>query len=77
MTKRSFNQRSLVLLSSHEFSALYLRLLRTLTDSGVVGDPSRLEAAAAAISQWPAPVIGHQDLPFLGEMVQLEMLVTI
>jgi hypothetical protein len=73
MTKRSFNQKSLVLLSNHSFPAFHLRLLRTLTEFGVISDPSKLEAASAEIAQWPAPALGHQDLPFLGYLLQLEM----
>lgn len=72
MTKRSFNQKSLVLISNHEFPAFHLRLLRALSQFGV-SDLSVLEAASAGIAQWPAPLIGHQDLPFLGDILQLEM----
>jgi hypothetical protein len=73
MTKRSFNQKSLVLLSNHNFPAFHLRLLQTLTAYGVISDPSKLEAASSQIAQWPAPIVGHQDLPFLGDVLQLEM----
>ena len=73
MTKRSFNQKSLVLLSNHDFPAFHLRLLRILTEVGVISDPSKLEAATSEIAQWRAPVVGHQDLPFLGDMLRLEM----
>jgi hypothetical protein len=73
MTKRSFNQKSLVLLSNHNFPAFHLRLLRSLTEFGPISDPLKLEAASSGIAQWPAPVIGHQDLPFLGYLLQLEM----
>jgi hypothetical protein len=73
MTKRSFNQKSLVLISNHDFPAFNLRLLRSLTHFGVISDPSALEAASSGIANWSAPVVGHQDLPFLGEVLQLEM----
>jgi hypothetical protein len=73
MTKRSFNQKSLMLLSNHAFPAFHNRLLRILTHFGVISDPSLLEAASAGIAQWPAPRVGHQDLPFLGDVLQLEM----
>ncbi|KIW05486.1 uncharacterized protein PV09_03370 [Verruconis gallopava] len=72
-TKRSFNQKSLVLISNHNFAAFHLRLLRILTEFGVISDPSKLEAASSEIAQWPAPTVGHQDLPFLGYLLQLEI----
>lgn len=73
MTKRSFNQKSLVLLSNHDFPALHARILQLMTEFGAIGDPSKLELAADEISKWKSPRVGHQDLPFLGHLLQLEM----
>jgi hypothetical protein len=73
MTKRSYNQKSLVLISNHDFPAIQLRLLQIVTDLGLISDPSRLEVACAEISTWGPPSVGHHDLPFLGSVLSLEM----
>jgi len=73
MTKRSYNQKSLVLVSNHRFPAFFLKLLRIVTDHGIISDPSRLEIAVSEISTWESPRIGQQDLPFLGLLLSLEM----
>ncbi|KAF2402498.1 DUF1630-domain-containing protein [Trichodelitschia bisporula] len=73
MTKRSFNQRSLVLISTHEFPSFFAKLLRIVTDCGPISDPTRLEAACSQISEWPAPFVGHLELPFLGSLLKLEI----
>ncbi|KAF1984427.1 DUF1630-domain-containing protein [Aulographum hederae CBS 113979] len=72
-TKRSFNQKSLVLISNHDFPALYLAILQKMTASGLISDPSALEAACAEIASWPAPSIGRLELPFLGSVFVLEI----
>src|ERR1051326_5002324 len=43
--KRSFNQRSLTLISNHDAPAFFLAMLKQLTASGLISDPSALEAA--------------------------------
>jgi hypothetical protein len=73
MTKRSYNQKSLVLISNHDFPAFHSRLLQIITDLGLISDPSRLEVACADISTWDPPSIGHHGLPFLGYILELEM----
>lgn len=73
MTKRRFNQKSLVLISNHDFPAFYMNLLRVVVASAPISDPARLEAACAQIERWPPPIIGKQELPFLGGVTMLEM----
>lgn len=71
--KRSFNQRTLVLISHHNFLSFHGRLLHHMTESGVISDPTMLEAAYASMVRWPSPTIGRQDLPFLGSVVSLDI----
>lgn len=75
VTKRSFSQRALVIISSHEFSSFFAEILRIVTKTEVISDPTRLEVACSEISKWPPPVIGRQRLPFLGTVLELEMCV--
>jgi hypothetical protein len=72
-TKRSFNQKSLVIISSHDFAVFFMTLLRVITTGSNLGDIARLEAARAQMEGWPPPRIGKQELPFLGEIITLDM----
>lgn len=74
-TKRSYNQKSLVLISNHNFPAFYMKLLQQMTSSGILCDPNTFEAACTQISAWPPPSIGRHELPFLGSLLVLEMYV--
>jgi hypothetical protein len=73
MTKRSYNQKSLVLISNHDFPAFHGKILHIITDIGLISDPSRLEAVCSEISTWSPPSIGQQSLPLLGYILSLEM----
>lgn len=75
VTKRSFSQKALVIISNHEFSSFFAKILRTITKSGFICDPTRLEAACSEISKWPPPTVGKQQLPFLGTLMEFEMYV--
>ncbi|KAF4540936.1 Glycoside hydrolase clan GH-D [Lasiodiplodia theobromae] len=72
-TKRSYNQKSLVLISNHNFPAFYMKLLQQMTSSGILCDPNTFEAACTQISAWPPPSIGRHELPFLGSLLVLEI----
>lgn len=76
-TKRAFSQKSLVLISNHDFPAFYLDTLQKLTRSGLISDPNALEAACSQISSWLAPSVGKHELPFMGSLLMLEMYVTL
>ncbi|KAF2661820.1 hypothetical protein K491DRAFT_710645 [Lophiostoma macrostomum CBS 122681] len=71
--KRSFNQRTLVLISNHSFLSFYNRLLLQMTETGVISDPSTLETAFSQIISWPPPAIGRHELPFLGTTITLDI----
>ena len=73
VTKRSFSQKALVIISNHDFPSFFAELLRIITTSSFVNDSARLEAACSEISSWPAPTVGRQELPFLGTLLTLEM----
>ncbi|KAJ4375315.1 hypothetical protein N0V83_002401 [Neocucurbitaria cava] len=71
--KRSFNQRSLVLISHHNFTSFHNRILQRMTESGVISDPTTLEAAYSQMGTWAPPALGRHDLPFLGKMFMLDI----
>ncbi|KAF2711431.1 hypothetical protein K504DRAFT_475286 [Pleomassaria siparia CBS 279.74] len=71
--KRSFNQRTLVLLSQHNFISFYSRLLHQITETGVLSDPTVLEEAYSQMHVWEAPSVGRHDLPFMGERIILDI----
>ncbi|KAF2436219.1 DUF1630-domain-containing protein [Tothia fuscella] len=73
MTKRSYNQKSLVLISNYDFPAFYSRILNIITDMGLISDPSRLEAVCSEMKTWSPPAIGQQSLPLLGYLLSLEI----
>jgi hypothetical protein len=73
LTKRRYNQKSLVLISNHDFPAFFMTLLRLAVTGSPIGDPARLEAACAQMENWPSPAIGKQELPFLRAIVTLDM----
>lgn len=73
MTKRSFNQKSLVIISNQPFSAFFLALLQKMAAAGNILEPSMLEAVHHQVSSWPAPSGGRHELPFMGSLILLEI----
>ncbi|CAI6334620.1 unnamed protein product [Periconia digitata] len=71
--KRSFNQRTLVLITHHNFPSFYHRLLHQMASGQHISDPTTLEAAHSQMATWPAPALGRQDLPFIGSMLTLDI----
>src|SRR5690242_20086760 len=71
--KRSFNQRSMVLISHHNFTSFNNRILQIMTESGVISDPTTLEGAHAQMNNWSPPSIGRHELPFLGRVLTLDI----
>ncbi|KAF2273947.1 DUF1630-domain-containing protein [Westerdykella ornata] len=71
--KRSFNQRTLVLISHQRFQSFYHRLLQHMTKSGPISNPATVEAAYSQIASWPPPAPGRHDLPFLGSVITLDI----
>ncbi|KAF2147450.1 uncharacterized protein K452DRAFT_217484 [Aplosporella prunicola CBS 121167] len=72
-TKRSFNQKSLVLISNHNFPAFYMRMLHQMALTGISLDPNIFEAACSQIAAWPPPSIGRHELPFMGSLLAVEI----
>jgi hypothetical protein len=71
--KRSFNQRTMVLISHHNFPAFCNRLLQKMTESGVISDPVTLQTAYNQMFAWPPPKVGRHELAFLGSMINLDI----
>jgi hypothetical protein len=71
--KRSFNQRTLVIISQFNFPSFYNRILQRMTVSGLISDPTILQAAYAEINTWKPPVVGRHVLPFLGHVLTLDI----
>jgi hypothetical protein len=72
-SKRSFNQRTLVLISHHNFPSFYYRLLLKMTETGVISDPVTLQAAYNQMFAWRPPKVGRHELPFLGSLITLDI----
>lgn len=73
MTKRSFNQRSLSVISERPYPAFFLQLLRQMASAGDILEPSMLEAVHHQVSRWPAPSTGGHELPFMGSLLSLDI----
>jgi hypothetical protein len=71
--KRSFNQRALVMISHHSFTAFHHRVLQKMTESGHLSDPTTLEAAYTQMNTWAPPALGRHDLPFMGSLLTLDI----
>jgi hypothetical protein len=72
-SKRSFNQRSMVIITHHNFPSFYARLLHQMTESGVISNPITLQAAYNQMFAWSPPRVGHHELPFLGTIITLDI----
>lgn len=71
--KRSFNQRTLVLISHHNFPSFYTTLLHRMAETGVISNPVTIQAAYNQMFSWNAPRVGRHELPFLGSIVTLDI----
>jgi hypothetical protein len=71
--KRSFNQRTLVIISHHNFTAFHHRVLQKMTESGHLSDPTTLEAAYSQMNTWAPPALGRHDLPFMDSLLTLDI----
>jgi hypothetical protein len=77
MSKRRFDQKSLVVISALNFTPLFMNMLRVIAASSAIGDPTPLETACAHIAAWPPPTVGRINLPFMGTSIELEMCVVL
>ncbi|CAN9398494.1 unnamed protein product [Alternaria alternata] len=71
--KRSFNQRTLVLISHHNFTSFHHRILQKMTESGHLSDPTTLESAHSQMNTWEPPALGRHHLPFMGTTLTLDI----
>ena len=75
MSKRRFDQKSLVIISSHNFTSLFMNIIRIISAAAAIGDPTPLETACTHIAAWPDPTVGRLDLHFMETRIELEMCV--
>jgi hypothetical protein len=71
--KRSFNQRTLVMISHHNFPSFHNRILQKMTESGVISDPITIQTAYNQMFAWKPPRVGRHELPFLGSVITLDI----
>jgi len=71
--KRKFGQKSLVLISHHEFPAFFSKIVDLVLSLDATVGPDTLESACAHIASWSDPVVGLQRLPFLGTLLDVDM----
>lgn len=71
--KRHFRQKSLVLVSQHNYASLFRHLVKTVALIDFEVSSSIVESACANIATWSAPEVGHQELPFLGSLLNVHM----
>ena len=71
--KRSFNQRTLVIISQYNFPSFYNQILQRMTVSGLISDPTILEGAYAEMNTWKPPALGRHILPFMGQVLTLDI----
>jgi hypothetical protein len=74
-SKRRFDQKSLVIISSHNFTSLFMNIIRIISATSAIGDPAPLETACTHIAAWPPITVGRLDLPFMGTGIELDMCV--
>ncbi|KAI5793880.1 hypothetical protein DFH27DRAFT_628255 [Peziza echinospora] len=71
--KRHFRQKSLVLISQHNFASLFRHLVKTVALIDFDVSTTIVESACANIAMWNSPRIGHQELPFLGSLLNVHI----
>ncbi|KZF21902.1 hypothetical protein L228DRAFT_269350 [Xylona heveae TC161] len=71
--KRRFGQKSLVLLSQHDFPGLWVKLLHLMTSNNALGDIAVLETACMHVASWKPPTAGQHQLPFFGSVLAMDI----
>ncbi|TGZ81210.1 hypothetical protein EX30DRAFT_340852 [Ascodesmis nigricans] len=69
--KRSYRQKSLILVSQHEFPPLFQHVVKTIGMLAFDVSPAVVESACSNIAAWGKPQIGVRELPFLGEILEV------
>ena len=73
--KRNYRQKSLILISQHDFPPLFGHIVKTISLLGFAVSPALIESACSNIAGWGPPEIGMKELPFLGEILEVHMFV--
>jgi len=73
--KRNYRQKSLILISQHDFPPLFGHIVKTISLLGFAVSPALIESACSNIAGWGPPGIGMKELPFLGEILEVHMFV--
>lgn len=71
--KRNYRQKSLVLVSQHDFAPLFAHLVKTISTLDFAVSPTLIESACSNIAAWAGPEAGVQELPFLGSLLDVHM----
>lgn len=71
--KRNYRQKSLVLISQHDFVPLFAHLVKTISTLDFSVSPTLVESACSNIAAWAGPEVGLQELPFLGSLLDVHM----
>lgn len=72
--KRNYRQKSLVLISQHDFPNLFIHIVKTV--SMLEFSPALIESTCANIAAWSPPEVGIKEMPFLGEILEVHMWVS-
>ncbi|KAH8151614.1 uncharacterized protein LAJ45_04236 [Morchella importuna] len=71
--KRNYRQKSLVLVSQHDFAPLFAHLVKTISTLDFAVSPTLIESACSNIAAWAGPEAGVQELPFLGSLLDVHI----
>ncbi|RPA98879.1 hypothetical protein L873DRAFT_1828314 [Choiromyces venosus 120613-1] len=71
--KRNYRQKSLVLVSQHDYAPLFAYLIKTISLLDFAVSPTLIESACSNIAAWGPPEVGLQELPFLGSLLDVHM----
>lgn len=75
--KRNYRQKSLILISQHDFPKLFIHIIKTVSMLEFSVSPALIESTCANIAAWTPPEIGIKEMPFLGEILEVHMCVTL
>ncbi|CUS10385.1 unnamed protein product [Tuber aestivum] len=71
--KRNYRQKSLVLVSQHDYAPLFAYLIKTISLLDFEVSPTLIESACSNIAAWGPPEVGLQELPFLGSLLDVHI----
>ncbi|KAI5806242.1 hypothetical protein EDC01DRAFT_639227 [Geopyxis carbonaria] len=71
--KRSYRQKSLILVSQHDYTTLFSHIVKEVSMLEFAVSPALIESACSNIAAWGPPQIGIKELPFLGEILEVHI----